>query len=64
MSGNEELQTVNQELQGKVDELSLVSDDMKNLLNRTEIATLFLNENLKVRRFTQQTHRHHQADFW
>jgi two-component system CheB/CheR fusion protein len=54
-SMNEELQTVNHELLAKVDELSQVSDDMKNLLNSTEIATLFLDEELKVRRFTPQT---------
>ncbi len=54
-SMNEELQTVNYELQGKVDALSQASDDMKNLLNSTHIATLFLDERLKVRRFTNQT---------
>jgi two-component system CheB/CheR fusion protein len=54
-SMNEELQTVNHELQAKVDELSQASDDMKNLLNSTDIATLFLDEDLKVRRFTDQT---------
>ncbi|WP_202799969.1 chemotaxis protein CheB [Schlesneria paludicola] len=56
-SMNEELQTLNQELQAKVDELSEASDDMKNLLNNTEIAILFLDNNLKVRRFTNQTTR-------
>jgi len=53
-SMNEELQTLNQELQEKVDELSRASNDMKNLLDSTEIAILFLDDALNIRRFTPQ----------
>jgi two-component system CheB/CheR fusion protein len=51
---NEELQTVNAELQAKVDDYSRVNNDMKNLLNSTEIATLFLDKELNIRSFTHQ----------
>ncbi len=51
-SMNEELQTLNAELHAKLDELSRAGNDMKNLLDSTEIAILFLDDALRVRRFT------------
>lgn len=53
-SMNEELQTLNHELQAKVDDLASASSDMRNLLDSTEIAILFLDGALAVRRFTPE----------
>lgn len=53
-SMNEELQTINAELQSKLDDLSLAQSDMQNVLNSTEIAILFLDQHLNVRRYTER----------
>ncbi|MBF0240823.1 MAG: PAS domain-containing protein, partial [SAR324 cluster bacterium] len=49
---NEELVTVNTELQSKIEELSKAANDMKNLLDGTEIPTVFLDTHLNINRFT------------
>lgn len=54
---NEELTTVNAELHSKVEELSRANDDMQNLLNSTEIATVFLDNDLNIKRYTDQARR-------
>ncbi len=51
-SVNEEIVTVNTELQNKIDELARAYDDMNNLLASTEIGTIFLSDDLKIKRFT------------
>lgn len=56
-SVNEELTTVNAELQGKVEQLSGMQDDMKNLLEAINIGTVFLDEQLHIKRFTREAAR-------
>lgn len=51
-SMNEELHIVNIELQSKIDDSARVNNDMNNLINSIEIATMFLDRDLKIRQFT------------
>jgi two-component system CheB/CheR fusion protein len=53
-SVNEELTTVNAELQAKIEQLAGMQNDMKNLLDNINIGTIFLDEHLRIRRFTRE----------
>jgi len=54
---NEELSTVNNQLEDKVSELQGTNDDLTNLLSSTDVATVFLDTDLCIRRFTPATTR-------
>ena len=49
---NEELNTINSELNGKVEELDQANNDLKNLFESTQVATVFLDRSLVIRNFT------------
>ncbi|MFT3891488.1 MAG: CheR family methyltransferase [Anaerolineales bacterium] len=51
-SVNEELQTVNNELRSKFEEVSRAHSDLENLMNATQIATIFLDRDLKIKRYS------------
>ncbi|MDE2092837.1 MAG: PAS domain-containing protein [Burkholderiales bacterium] len=52
-SVNEELVTVNSELQGKIEQMAAMQDDMKNLLDNIRVGTIFLDRQLRIRRYTR-----------
>ena len=51
---NEELYSVNSEHQRKIEELAVLNRDMNHLLENTDVATVFLDQDLKIRRFTSR----------
>jgi two-component system CheB/CheR fusion protein len=56
-ASNEELVTVNSELQGKIEQLADMQNDMKNLLDNVNIGIIFLDRHLKIRSFTRDAVR-------
>ena len=52
ISVNEELQTINSEYQESIDELSISNKDVDHLLQSTDIGTVFLDDKLHIRKFT------------
>jgi len=50
---NEELTTVNNELKMKVDETAKANDDLQNFLSATEIAILFIDRHLRIKRYSK-----------
>ena len=56
-SVNEELITVNTELQHKIDQMAHMQNDLRNLLDNIRLGIIFLDRELRIRRFTQEAAR-------
>ncbi len=56
-SVNEELSTVNAELQARVEDTAKANDDLQNIIVSTEIATVFVDKRIQVKRFTPSATR-------
>ena len=54
-STNEELHTVNSEYQNKIIELTELNNDVENLFASSQVGTLLLDENLEIRKFSQNS---------
>ncbi|MFP3617449.1 PAS domain-containing protein, partial [Paraburkholderia sp. SIMBA_050] len=54
---NEQMNQVNSQLEQKVDQLEVLTEDVTNLLSSTEIATLLLDQQGLIKRFTPSAGR-------
>ena len=54
---NEELSTVNDQLKEKIDEVQNAHNDLENFMASTNLATIFLDSNLRVKRYTPAAER-------
>lgn len=54
---NEELLTVNQEFKVKIDEVSHINSDLQNFMASSDIATIFLNRQMQIKRYTPRAEK-------